>query len=372
MSKKILFAANLDSFFIKFLIPQLKWFKEAGYEVHIAAKMEGMEIPYCDRIFNVDFARSLSLGQNLRSYKQMVNIIKNNHYEIISCHTPFGGAITRLAAKKCRTENTRIVYVAHGFHFYKGAPKTKYFLFYTAEKWLAKYTDEIITINLEDYEIAKNNFKTDVSYVAGVGLDTSKFDFEFNEEDKNKFRESLNLEKNDFVMIYPAELNHEKRQKWLIETLAPILKKNSHFKLLLPGSDSMNGACQELVSNLELDGQVQFLGFRRDIPQLIKSSDLAVTASSREGLPLNVMEAIYVGLPIVATACRGNSDLIDQNKNGFIIESDDMEDFRQKVLMVSSMSDEEKAQIKKYDTKVIEKYLIDNVLEETIKIYLKK
>ena len=167
--KKILFAANLDSFFIKFLIPQLKWFKDNGYEIHIATKQEGLKIPYCDKIFNVDFARSFNIKQNIRSLRQMSKIFKEEHYDIVSCHTPFGSATTRLAAKKCRLKNTRIVYMAHGFHFYKGASKLKYFLFYTAEKYLARFTDEIITINLEDYEIAKNKFKTQVSYVAGIG-----------------------------------------------------------------------------------------------------------------------------------------------------------------------------------------------------------
>ena len=147
MKKKILFSANLDSFFIKFLIPQLKYFKEQGYEVHIASKSENIEIPYCDKKFDVSFARSFNLKENLNSYRQMKQILKNEKYDLISCHTPFGGAITRLAAKKVKLINTKVVYMAHGFHFYKGAPLKNWLLFYSAEKYLSKYTDDLITIN---------------------------------------------------------------------------------------------------------------------------------------------------------------------------------------------------------------------------------
>lgn len=372
MKKRILFAANLDSFFTKFLIPQLKWFKDNGYEVHIAAKLEGKEIPYCDKKFDVDFARGFNLKQNINSYKQMKKLLKENSYEIISCHTPFGGAITRLAAKACKLKNTKVVYMAHGFHFYKGAPKLKYLLFYTAEKYLAKYTDELITINLDDYEVAKSKFKTKVVYVPGVGLDSSKFDFKMTKAERKEYRASLGLKEKDFVMVYPAELLPRKRQEWLINTLSETMKENNHFHLLLPGKDSMNGFCQKLANTLGLDKQIHFLGFRDDIAKLIKISDVAVTSSMQEGLPVNVMEAIYCGLPVVATACRGNRDLITNNKNGYIVDIDDKQGFCDKVLNVHNMTKDKKEKIRVYDNKVIEKYLLENVLDKIIKVYLRK
>lgn len=369
MKKKILFTANLSSFFTKFLIPQMKWFKENGYEVHVAAKSENIELPYCDKEFDIDFARSFNPKQNVTSYKQMVELLRDSDYEIISCHTPFGGAITRLAAKKCKLKNTRMVYMAHGFHFYKGAPKLKYMLYYTAEKYLAKYTDEIITINLEDYEIAKEKFACDVSYVEGVGLDRAKFDFEFTEKERNDLRESLGIAPDDFVMIYPAELLPRKRQEWLINTLYPLMKDNKKMHLLLPGKDSMDGFCQSLAERLGLSQQIHFPGFRRDVPKLIKLSDMAVSSSRQEGLPVNVMEAIYVGLPIVATRCRGNADLIDSGKNGYIVDVDDSDGFCENVLRVYAMTAEQKEEIKAYDSETIKKYLLENVLEKTVQVY---
>lgn len=365
--KKILFAANLESFFTKFLIPQLKYFKENGYEVHVAAKSENIDIPYCDKKFDVDFARGFNIKQNIRSYKQMKQIFKNVHYDVVSCHTPFGAAITRLAYKNSKIKGTKMVYMNHGFHFYKGAPLLNWLLFYPAEKYLAKYTDTLITINLEDYELSKKKFKTNTVYVKGIGLDPSKFDFEMTDKEKLDLRKSLDLKKDDFVMIYPAEINKEKRQEWLIETLNEILKTNKKFHLLLPGNDKMSGKCQQLARDYNIDNQIHFLGFRHDIPKLLKISDLSVTSSVREGLPVNVMEAIYCGLPVVATDCRGNRDLIEDGKNGYVVDLNDNNDFCDKILYFSKLNSREKDAIKKENENIIKDYLKENVIESIVK-----
>lgn len=364
--KKILFAANLESFFIKFLIPQLKYFKENGYEVHIAAKSENIDIPYCDKKFDIDFARGLNIKQNLRSYIQMKEVFENNHYDIVSCHTPFGGAISRLAFKNCNVKDTKMVYMAHGFHFYKGAPLLNWLLFYPAEKYLAKYTDTMITINLDDYEIAKRRFKCDVKYVSGVGLDISKFDFSMTEKDKEDLRKSLGIKMSDFVMIYPAEINENKRQKWLITSLKETFYNYPNFHLLLPGMDSMNGECHQLVERLGLSSQIHFLGFRKDIPKLLRISNLSVSSSEREGLPVNIMEAIYCGLPVVASSCRGNRDLIKDAKNGYIVDKEDAKEFAEKVLLVSKLDDKKKNKIREENEKIIKQFLLDNVLKKIV------
>ena len=367
--KRVLFAANLESFFMKFLIPQLKFFKENGYEVHIAAKSEDISIPYCDKKYDVDFARGFNLKQNINSYKQMKKIFKENRYDIVSCHTPFGGAITRLAFKNCKVKDTQMVYMAHGFHFYKGASLLNWLLFYPAEKFLAKYTDDLVTINLEDYEIAKKKFKTKVHYVSGIGLDTTKFDFQMTQKEKNELKKQLGLKKEDFVMIYPAELLPRKRQTWLINAIFPLLVNNPNFKVLLPGKDSMRGECQKMANKLNLQEQIKFLGFRKDVPKLIKISNLAISTSRQEGLPVNIMEAMYCGLPVVATDCRGNRDLIKNGKNGYVVGIEDEKKFCEKILHFSKLGVPESKKIRDYNNKVINKFLLDNVMEELILIY---
>ena len=168
---------------MKFLVPQLKYFKEDGYEVHVAAKSQNIKIPYCDKQYDVCFSRGFHLEENLRSYKQMKKIIKENNYDLISCHTPFGGAITRLAARRNHFRG-RIVYMAHGFHFFKGSSLKSWMIYYPMEKILAHFTSAILTINFEDYELALKKFATKSYYVPGVGIPSEKFDIEMSEEEK--------------------------------------------------------------------------------------------------------------------------------------------------------------------------------------------
>jgi len=367
--KKILFSANLDSFFIKFLIPYLKFFKDKGYEIHIAAKEDGSKIPYYDKKFNINFARGLNFKQNLESYKQMKKLLKKEHYDIIFCHTPFGAAITRLAAKKYRKKGTKIIYMAHGFHFYKGAPIFNWLTFYPVEKYLAKHTDILLTMNKEDYQKASKKFKTNVEYMPGVGLDTSKFEFEMTNEEGDKLRKSLKINKDDFVMLYPAEINDNKRQVWLIDALEDVIKNNTNMHLLLPGKDSTDGYVKEYVEKIGLKKNVHLLGFRKDIPKLLCITDLSVSASKREGLPVNILEAIYNGLPIVACDCRGMQDLIVDQKNGFLIPLDDKKMFSERVLDIYNGKKLLKA--KSMDNVIISNYSIDNAVK-TFESILKK
>lgn len=366
--KKILFVANLDSFFIKFLISQLKYFKDLGYIIHVASRNENIEIPYCDKKYNIPFARGFNIKDNIKSYLETQKIINKENYDIVYCHTPFGGAIGRLAARKAHKKGTKVIYMAHGFHFYKGASILNWLLYYVAEKQLAKITDLLITINKEDYNIANKKFKTKVEYINGVGLDTKKFDFNMSKEEKQKLRKSLGLKMNDFVIIYPAEINKNKNQMWLIKTMAEVIKKHNNIHLLLPGNDKLKGKLYKLSIKLGIQDNIHFLGFRKDIPRLLKISDLAVSSSKREGLPVNIMEAIYANLPVVATECRGNRDLIKNGKNGYIVKINDSKDFISKIMRYYNGYD--KGKLDEINEKIIDNFILEGVMQQFEKAFI--
>jgi len=315
--KKVLFVATVDSHIELFHLPYLKMFKEHGYEVHVATNTDKV-IRYCDKKHKISIERNpLKLG-NLKAIKQLKKVIDDEGFSIIHCHTPMGSVVARMAAKKARKKGTRIIYTAHGFHFYKGASLKNWMLFYPVEKYLAKYTDTLITINGEDYELAKKKFNKrcmDIRYVPGVGVDEKKFAEKPSKEERHRIRESLSLKDDDYVMIFPAELSKRKNQMWLIKNLLPLFKNNNKIHLLLPGKDSLNGRCQRLSRKLGLEKQVHFLGFRNDINILLKISDIAISSSKQEGLPVNLLEAAYAGLPIAATDCRGNRDIVECSNN---------------------------------------------------------
>lgn len=309
--KKVLFTATVDSHILQFHIPYLKMFKDKGYEVHVATNGTE-EIPYCDVKHVISFERSPIKINNLKAIRDLKKVIDKEKFDIIHCHTPMGSVVTRIAAKKARKKGTRVIYTAHGFHFFKGAPLLNWIVFYPIEKYLSKYTDCLITINQEDYELAKKKFKKckQIELVHGVGVDESKFNFEMSDQEKHELRESLGLKDDDFVIIYVAELSKRKNQGMLIKAVKELIDEGKiNIKVLLPGTDSMNGYYQKMVEDLGIKENIKFLGYRKDIPRLLKISDLYVSTAKQEGLPVNIMEAMCCGLPIVATDCRGNRDI---------------------------------------------------------------
>ena len=356
--KKVLFVATVDSHILQFHIPYLKLFKEHGYEVHVATNGKE-QIPYCDKKHVICVERNPIKFNNLKAIRQLKKIINEEKFNIIHCHTPMGSVVTRIAAKKARKKyGTKVIYTAHGLHFFKGAPIKNWLIFYPIEKILSKYTDCLITINEEDYNLAKNKFWCkDIEFVQGVGVDKNRFNFVMSEEEKNKIRNELNINKDDFVIIYPAELSKRKNQQMLLDIIKELKDQGyKNVKLLLPGLDSMNGAYQKYANNLGIQDEVRFLGYRNDIPKLMKISNLAVSVARQEGLPVNLIEAMMCDLPIVATDCRGNRDLI-----GDCVKINDKEDFKKKIIDII-----ENKTIKNYDK---DKFELSNVMEKMIFIY---
>lgn len=321
--KKVLITATVDVHIRSFHLPYLKLFKDMEYEVHVATN-GNEEFENCDVKHVVSFERNPLKLKNLKAIKELKKIIEEENFDIIHCHTPMGGVVTRLAARKARKNGTRVIYTAHGFHFYKGAPLLNWLIYYPIEKILSYITDDLITINNEDYDLAKNKFHAKrIHYVPGVGVDPEKFNFELSKEEKHNLRESLGVKDDDFVMIYVAELNKNKNQSMAIMAMRELVKENENIKLLLVGKDSYNGKYQQLVKDNNLENNIVFTGYKNNVPKLMKISDIAISTSKREGLPVNLIEANICGLQIIATNCRGNRDLVDE-KNKIEFNEEDL------------------------------------------------
>lgn len=358
--KKVLFVATVTNHINAFHIPYLKWFKEQGYEVHVASN-GNKKIEYCDKHFDIPFERFPLKLNNIKTYKELKKIINENNYDIIHCHTPVGGVLTRLAAKKARKNRTKVIYTAHGFHFYKGAPLLNWIIYYPIEKICARWTDCLITINTEDYERAKKKFKAKrIELVHGVGVDSNRFKKSvLTEKEKEGLRESLNIKKDDFVIIYPAELSNRKNQDMIIKALSLIDdNQKNKIKILLPGKDAKNGEHQKLAKDLNVNGQILFLGYRSDIQNLLQISDLAISTSKQEGLPVNLMEAMFSNVPIIATNCRGNRDVTNN-----LVE---INDYRKLSYLIQDVMKNNK---KKYICKINKNFELENVIKEMEKIY---
>ncbi|MFJ7830495.1 glycosyltransferase family 4 protein [Peribacillus sp. NPDC097284] len=369
MEKKVLFCATKDYHFEAFHLPYFKWFKEQGYEVHTAAHGD-LVLPFVDKKHIIPIQRSPIKIENLKAYKDLEKLIESNNFQLVHCHTPMGGVLARLAGRKAREKGTKMIYTAHGFHFCKGSPLINWLLYYPIEKYLAKLTDCLITINEEDFQLArKRNFKAqEIKHVHGVGVDTERF------HPVSPFYKSvLRLEKgyrdDDFLMFYAAEFNKNKNQQLLLRSFSLIKDEIPNARLLLAGEGPLLDDCRKQAETLGISENVDFLGFRNDIDVLLKISDLAVASSLREGLPVNIMEAMACGLPVVAVKNRGHSELVKNNQNGWLIDRNDERNFTEKILKVFGDS-ELRIKYGKNGRKMIEyKYSTKKILEEKSEIY---
>lgn len=316
-SKKVLFVAHVDSHIQAFHLPYLKMFKEHGYEVHVASSGD-IHFPNCDIKHDIPFQRNPLHFKNIKAYKELKKVLNDNDFEIIHCHTPVGGVIARLANRFSKHyQTTRIIYTAHGFHFYKGAPIINWIIFYPIERFCAHWTDILITINQEDYENAKK-FKLKkggkVEYVPGVGIDLDKI--QKVQGNKKELCNELHIPTTSYLLLSVGELNKNKNHQVVIKAL-PQLPKNYHY--VICGVGPLKETYMQLANELNVSDRLHLLGYRSDIIKIMKSCDIFVFPSKREGLSVALMEAQASGLPCIVGQIRGNSDIVNNNENGYLL-----------------------------------------------------
>ena len=364
---KILYVTTISNTVNAFLIPHIKMLIDEGHQVDVAFNIEQEVKPEiyemgC-KIHQLPLQRLPLKKDNFRAYKILKKIIISEGYDLVHTHTPIASAIVRLV---CRSlNNVRVFYTAHGFHFFKGAPIVNWFIYYPVEKWLARYTDTLITINKEDYSRAKRKFKAKrVEYVPGVGIDLKKFNTV--KVDRDLKRSQLGLPKEAFVVLSVGELNKNKNHEVIIRAIAKIDNPDIHY--IVCGEGPLKGYLIDLSEDLGIKNRVHLLGFRKDIAEICKVSDLFTFPSYREGLSVALMEAMANGLPVVCSNIRGNSDLIESGKGGYLVEPDDVEGFAKyiKELIEDSRL---RSEFGDFNHKKIENYSIENVLKEMEEIY---
>lgn len=372
---KVLIVATVYSHIAQFHQPLIDMLKEHNFEVHICGKnnlalKNGLKINNVDKYYDIDFSRSPISLKNIKAYKILKKIMIENKYDIIHCNTPVGGVIPRLIKRNNTTIDSRIIYTAHGFHFFKGASLKNWLLYYPIEKILSENTDTLITINKEDYSLAQRKFKkcNDIRYVHGVGIDSKKFGINMRENELKQFKENLGLNESDFVLCYVAEQIKRKNQIMAISAMEKIVKTNKNIKLLLVGNGILEEKYKKIIQKKDLEQNVFFLGYRRDIASIMKITDVYISTSTQEGLPVNIMEALCSQLPIIATNCRGNSDLITNGENGYLVSINDLDEFNKCIFRLYS-DQNLRRNFSNFSQKHIEPFLVENVINEMKDIY---
>ena len=344
----------------------LKFLSVANRSTSTLEQMKIDEQEYGVFLKHADISRSPFSKSNIIAYKQIVKLINDENIDYIHCNTPVGGLIGRLAGKKCKVK--KVIYQAHGFHFYKGASKKNWLIYYPIEKWLAHYTDAIITINKEDYEAAQK-FKLKkggkVYYVPGVGINTNEFAPHDTEVGKQK-RKELGIPEDAVTLISAGELNQNKNNSVIISALAKCKNKNIHY--ILCGVGPLEEQLKNQAEKLELQDRVHFLGYRTDIKELFAAADVFVMPSFREGLSRSIMEAMASGLPCIVSKIRGNVDLIIEGEGGFLCSPTSAEAFAEAIDNFCSNS-EFKEKMRAFNLEYVKNFEISVVEKEIEKIY---
>lgn len=311
---KVLLVATVQSHIVQFHKPLVEMLHSHGCEVHVAARnnlaeKNGLALDFADKVFDLPFQRSPFSLKNITAYKRLKKIISGEHYDVIHCNTPVGGVLGRLAARSSRKKGTKVFYTAHGFHFYKGAPKTNWLLWYPIEKYFAEhFTDKLITINLEDNALASERFACQVEHIFGVGVDEAQF-HPIGEPEKADLREKMGF-KGKTIILNVGELLPNKNQQMAIELMPSLLVHFPNAILLIAGNGAERSKLEKQIDALNLKNNVKLLGYISNISDYLNISDVHVACSIREGLGLNVVEAMMSRVPVVATDNRGHRELL--------------------------------------------------------------
>lgn len=344
--KRVLMLASVASMIDQFNMPNIVLLQKLGYQVDVACnfiegntcsdervaelkqKLQDMHV----RCYQIDFARNIKhMGQNMRALRQVEGLMKQNGYVFCHCHSPIGGVVARIAGHRTKT---KVIYTAHGFHFYQGAPVMNWLVYYPVEKMLSRWTDVLITINHEDYKLAKKKFKMKkLTYVPGIGIDTQREGL--SQKEKEEKRKELGIPQDAFLITNAAEFTPNKNQKTVIEAIEQLHNPNIYF--VMCGIGEKKAELEQYVKEHGLEEHIRFVGFRNDLHEILQISDCFVLSSFREGLSVALMEAMAEGLPVVCGRIRGNVDLVKNGFGGLLLAPEDIKAYENAFIKLYEM-----------------------------------
>ena len=379
MSDKVLLVASVASMIQQFNMRNIDILLQVGYQVEVACNFEEgntcapeqtdelkKELESKQVVWHqIDFARNVfKFGQNARAYRQLKGLFQKNQYHFVHCHSPIGGVLGRLAAHKYKTYT---IYTAHGFHFFKGAPKKNWLLFYPVEKFLSRYTDELLVINQEDYEFAKKKFHMKkLTYIPGIGVNVALHDMTW--EAKNKKRQELGIPEKAFLIVQVAEFTANKNQRTVIKALEKM--KNADVYYMMCGIGPEKEELEQYVKEHNLEKNIQFVGFRSDVQEILQCADCFVLSSFREGLSVALMEAMAEGLPVVCSRIRGNVDLVKDGEGGYLVTPEEDGEYEEAFAKLFESKTNKPEQLKKMGEQNRQK--IRQFSEETVDEIMRK
>ena len=370
---RILFISNISYKISSFVTASISSANALGMDFYHASNWQSVdekqlrmfEKEHNIKITSVQIARNPFSRENISAFNELVELVKREKIDYIHCNTPTGGILGRLAGKKCKVK--KVIYQAHGFHFYKGAPLKNWLLYYPVEKILAHLTDAVITINKEDYDLAKSKLRLrkggKVYYVPGVGIDTAQY--KKDDTVRAEKRAEIGLSDGDIALISLGDLIERKNYAVAIRAVAEAQKDNLHY--FICGKGPQEEELRAVAESLGVSDRVHFLGYRNDVKELLDASDIFLFTSKQEGLARSMMEAMASGLPCIASNIRGNTDLLE-GAGGYLCETNNSSEYAEKIKILASDSDL-RQQMSNSNLSAIQKFSTKTVYEEMLNIY---
>lgn len=335
MKKKVLYVTTIAGFLPQFEINDVRIMQQMGYEVHYATNLNNQVYAFDEKaltnigivLHHIDIRKKpIQIVKNIRAIKQIKKIIDEENITVVHCHNPMGAVDARIAAE-CSKVKPTVIYTAHGFHFYKGAPLKNWLLYYPVEKLLARYTDVIVTINKEDYMRAKSKFKLRqggfIKQIHGVGVDIERFNT--NSGIRERVRREIGIPQEAFHIVTAAELNNNKNQQVVIRAIARLNNSNIYYTLC--GKGPNKDKLVRLINEYGLQDRVKLLGYRTDMEEILQTADLFAFPSQREGLGIAAVEALLCGVPVLASDNRGTREYVHNGINGVITSANSISEF---------------------------------------------
>ena len=327
--KRALIVATIGGFLPVSEINNARLLQKLGYEVHYAANMNNRIYEYDEQklidegfiLHHVEFSKNPFHFKRLaKSIKEVREIIKEFQIEVVHCHTPVGGVVGRLSSCLVKENRPKVIYTAHGFHFYEGAPLLNWLLYYPVEYLLSGITDCIVTINKEDFARAKRMRAKQVVQIPGVGIDLERF-----HPVERQTRKT-------FYIISIGELNKNKNHRTIIKALAKLRDRGIFYEIYGNGPD--RDSLLQMIKDYQLEQQVFLRGFEIEIEKKLNDADCCIFPSIREGLGLAALEAMACGIPLIASDNRGTREYMQHNINGIVCNPLDEDAFARAIVQM--------------------------------------
>ncbi|KPL23893.1 MAG: hypothetical protein AMJ93_03680 [Anaerolineae bacterium SM23_84] len=371
---RVLVVAALDRSIVNFLLPHISQLKEAGWEVELGYRstsewaereIRSLDVPWHE----IPFSQSPLDLVNLKAVWRLKGILSRGNYDVIHVHMPVAAWLARLAARLFSPQTT-VIYTAHGFHFYHGAPVLKNIVFLALEKLAGRWTDYLVVINQEDAKAARRYHIVDperVRYMAGIGVDTTLYDpARVDGAEVAGIRQAMDLKDTDVLFSMVAAFRPRKRHSDALRALARLQDPRVH--VAFAGLGSLMQQMRAYGQDLNIAGQVHFLGYRRDVPALIRASLTTVLPSEAEGLPRTVMESLALEVPVIGTDIRGTRELLEDGC-GILVPVGDVQALTEAMRWMITHPDEAAAMGRRGRRKVQGPYELRNALKATEILY---